>query len=482
MNKICCVHHYALLTCGIDSLKISLFYVLLAHLFAQRTVIGRSCEIGSDAKLYDSHLWQNVTIEDGATVIQSILCDGCTVKKGAFIGKGCIVGKDCVVGEGIVLPDYTRITLCTDNNDEEDGFGDFGDNSDNGFSSGDVSSSEDDSNDDGESDDQVSNENTSVAANAVDEPAIDVDTDHDILGKDGIGRLWVPPTLDDDEDSDYEELANVQNGDPAGELIKSQSIGYDASHLFLKRLGIQEEEDDMFSNDEHEESGDNGGEFGEDMSFGVGGGPGMISSSNIDDALMIAGRQRGVDVVKELKGLCLEHETSSPIENLAIELNSFKFSQNATYSDCVTGAAQAILERIGIKSDMTPPKLLTALKEELNHWVPLFHKFCHGVDEEKSIVMAMEKAAVGGGAIGELLSRAPSFRFILQTLHQEEVVSEEAILAWAVLRREEDPSSAIGTLFFQKPTQDFLEWLQEESESESGSGSEGESISESDKE
>ena len=83
----------------------------------------------------------------------------------------------------------------------------------------------------------------------------------------------------------------------------------------------------------------------------------------------------------------------------------------------------------------------------------------------------METAAVGGGTIGAVLGNAPAFRFILQTLHQEEVVSEESILAWATSRREGDHTSAVGKLFLQQPTQEFIEWLQDESESESESGS-----------
>ena len=39
-------------------------------------------------------MWQNVSVEDDAVVVQSILCDGCTIKKGAIVGRGCIVGKD----------------------------------------------------------------------------------------------------------------------------------------------------------------------------------------------------------------------------------------------------------------------------------------------------------------------------------------------------------------------------------------------------
>lgn len=452
------------------------------QLCTQSTVIGNYCTIDSNVRLQDSHLWQNITIEDGATVKQSILCDGCTIKKGAVVGKGCIVGKGCVIGEGIVLPDFTRVTLCTDDDDEDDGFGDFGSSDDDsGFSSSDEESTseEDDDDDDNESDDNDDEEEGAVAVGTASSASagtgLDVETDHDVVGKDGLGRVWKPRSLDDDDDSDYDDFAGSQGGgggDPAEELVKSQSIGYDETHLFLKRLGVQEEEDDMFSDDEHGGLGDDDSDFGDDMSFGVGGGSGMMSS-NLDDGLLITGRQRGVDVVKELKQLCLEHETSSPIENLAIELNSFKFSQNATYSDCATGASLAILERIRITSDMTAPKLVAALKKELSHWVPLFHKFCHGLEEENSIIMAVESAAVGGGVIGDVLGKAPAFRFILQTLHQEEVVGEEAILAWAGSRREGDPTSAVGKLFLQEPTQEFIEWLQDESESgsddESGS-------------
>jgi translation initiation factor eIF-2B subunit epsilon len=90
-----------------------------------------------------------------------------------------------------------------------------------------------------------------------------------------------------------------------------------------------------------------------------------------------------------------------------------------------------------------------------------------GLDEEKSIVLAAELAATGGGAIGDTLSKEPTFRFLLQTLHDEEVVSEEALLSWATDKRVGDANSPAGRLFFQKPTQDFLQWLEEESEEES---------------
>jgi translation initiation factor eIF-2B subunit epsilon len=107
---------------------------------------------------------------------------------------------------------------------------------------------------------------------------------------------------------------------------------------------------------------------------------------------------------------------------------------------------------------------VSTFKAELNHWGELLEKLCHSVEEEKSVITALEIAATSGGIIGEVLSREPSFRFILQTLHSEDIVSDEAIFAWAnMLRQEDDGQSPRGKLFLQGPTQEFLEWIEEES-------------------
>eukprot|EP00957_Ditylum_brightwellii_P055851 4232048-Ditylum_brightwellii.AAC.1 len=84
---------------------------------------------------------------------------------------------------------------------------------------------------------------------------------------------------------------------------------------------------------------------------------------------------------------------------------------------------------------MAATKLVSLLKGELQHWKPLFNKICRGLDEEKCVILAVERLACGGGVIGDVLSKAPSFRFVLQTLHDEEVLNEDAILSWAADRR-----------------------------------------------
>ena len=50
-------------------------------------------------------------VEAGARVSMSIICDGAVVKSNALIPRGCILSYGTVVGAGVVLPEYTRVSL-----------------------------------------------------------------------------------------------------------------------------------------------------------------------------------------------------------------------------------------------------------------------------------------------------------------------------------------------------------------------------------
>mmetsp|Transcript_36007 Transcript_36007/g.84062 ORF Transcript_36007/g.84062 Transcript_36007/m.84062 type:complete len:239 (-) Transcript_36007:118-834(-) len=185
----------------------------------------------------------------------------------------------------------------------------------------------------------------------------------------------------------------------------------------------------------------------------------------------VIGRPQGVDVVKELKSICLDHEEGSSTENLAIELNSFKFSQNASYADVVGGVVQAIFTRMQLEVGTSPGALVSRLRKQLDDWSPILQKFSQDLNDEVAIVKSVEGAALGDidEATMTVLSKQPAFRFVLQTLHDAELVQEEALLVWAGERRMErgtNDDSARMTLFEQQPTQDFLEWLEESSEEE----------------
>lgn len=382
------------------------------------TVIGNDCEINNGVTVKDSFLWDKVRIQEGATVIESILAADCLIKAGATINRGCIIGRGCVIGTGVELPEFTRITQMEEREENFDGDG--------------FDDSEDEEEDDCDDDD----------GEKVGDGKINVS----VVGLDGLGQVW-KPIAGEDSDDEEEDLV---------EVIKAQSIGFDPTAVYKERLAAQEEEEDAFSDDDDEDMNDFENYDGDGaVTFGA--------ATNTDEhGVLIAGRQRGVDVVKELKTICLEHEESSPVENLAIELNSFKFSQNASYSDCTMAALMAVLEKMNITPELSPGKLVASLKHHLEHWGPLLRKMSIGLEEEKSIILALELAATGGGPMGDTLMKEPCFRFLLQTLHDQEVVSEEAILSWAAERREENKESPAGKIFNQQPTRDFLEWLEED--------------------
>jgi translation initiation factor eIF-2B subunit epsilon len=132
----------------------------------------------------------------------------------------------------------------------------------------------------------------------------------------------------------------------------------------------------------------------------------------------------------------------------------------------LSGATLALLEKLNIGSSTSAVKLASSFKSKLVKWKWLFKKFCHTHEEEQSIILALEAAAVTPSVIGEVLSTEPSFRFILQTLHDEEVISDDAILRWAGKRRDDNPNTPKGILFLQQHTQDFLKWLEEDEDEE----------------
>lgn len=90
------------------------------------------------------------------------------------------------------------------------------------------------------------------------------------------------------------------------------------------------------------------------------------------------------------------------------------------------------------------------------------------MEEEKAIVLALERCACEETEMGEVLSSGMSFRFLLTVLEDEEVVSDEAIFAWAD-ERQNDGDTPRGRLFRSKAVQEFLEWLREESDEEDDS-------------
>jgi translation initiation factor eIF-2B subunit epsilon len=75
-----------------------------------RTIVGKENKIGSDCRITNSHVWNNVVIEENVTIDSAIICDGVIIHKGAVIPRGCILSYDVEIGENVHLPEFSRIT------------------------------------------------------------------------------------------------------------------------------------------------------------------------------------------------------------------------------------------------------------------------------------------------------------------------------------------------------------------------------------
>ena len=387
-------------------------------------VIGHDVKISDNVTLNNCHVWDNVQIESDVSITDSILSQGCKILQGAKISRGCVIGSGCVIGENVVVPEFTRITNAVDVDALEDEMG---------FGMDDFDDTDDDNSKDAEKPEDQE---------VVSDPAV--------VGEKGIGRSW-EPYVDDDDSDDDSAISNT---------IDTQMIGYDWTSLYQQRYKHQAE-----PNDDLSAAGDNEEAELEDLAFSAYTEGGITFDGSAPAAPVVYGRQEGVDVVKELKEICLEFEETSPIENLSIELNSYKFSQNATYQDCTMGAMLAILDHLKIGAEMSDVKLLTSFKAKLTIWAPLLQKMSMGVPEEQGMIYALEELAVVEDDTGKKLRSGNALRLILQTLHDEEVLSEEAILAWAEQRKSE--SSEKAKLLELPSIQAFLEWLEESEEEDS---------------
>jgi translation initiation factor eIF-2B subunit epsilon len=476
------------------------------HCCIRSSVIGHSCAISDHCHISHSHIWENTIIESNVTIHQSIIASHVIIKSGVTIPRGCIIGSGCIIGTNIKLSEFTRLT-CTKPDDENGG------NMDDNNEDWDGIDPTDDNDDDGDDDDDndaFRNEGTIQNKMSVDDEEIDdFVSDADVVGPDGKGRVWQPPITDNDDDDDDDNDAPMkENTTPITTMndsaIQSQCIGCSNATLHTIRLQQQhnyDDDNDSFSDEDEYGDHDMGNrpyddddddDFGDDdrVTFGE------PTSAPATTNTMIIGRQDGVDVVKELKLICLEYEGGS-MDNLGIELNSYKFSQNATYADCTMAAIMALIEKLHITSKMSDGKLISEFKVSLELWSSLLHKMCIGIDEEKAIVLGLERCAIGDDDNNDdtvndgeetwssnsneqvmKLSSGMSFRLLLQTLHDEEIVSEEAILWWAQERRHHEtavvPSGTTTTthrttrmekrrreLFRLPPVQDFIEWLED---------------------
>lgn len=72
--------------------------ISLAMMGARDVHFGRNCMLGGSVSLKDSVIWDNVTINDGATLYRTIIADGVVIEAGEHFENAAIVRADMVRG------------------------------------------------------------------------------------------------------------------------------------------------------------------------------------------------------------------------------------------------------------------------------------------------------------------------------------------------------------------------------------------------
>lgn len=85
------------------------FYRCNMELSQGENVIGTECLIDDSASVKRSVLFDRVTVEHGARVESSILCEGVRIGAGCIVPAGCVIGKHTVLEDGVILRAGARV-------------------------------------------------------------------------------------------------------------------------------------------------------------------------------------------------------------------------------------------------------------------------------------------------------------------------------------------------------------------------------------
>jgi mannose-1-phosphate guanylyltransferase len=72
-------------------------------------VLGKNCTVGANAVLRDCVLWDEVIVEEGATIEETIIASRSYIGANAKIGKGTVIGHDARIEPRTVVPEGSRI-------------------------------------------------------------------------------------------------------------------------------------------------------------------------------------------------------------------------------------------------------------------------------------------------------------------------------------------------------------------------------------
>jgi len=369
------------------------------------SMIGRRCKIGKNVRIESSYIWDDVTIEDGASVDRSVLGHSVVIGKGSSIPEGSLVSFGVHVGDGIQL-----------------------------------------------------SANPAPVLSLVTEGGAYVKTDHQLLGQAGKGAQY--------RELDFEE--EEEDSDERDPSILQRSLIYSLDGLNLSTSSIStfasHESDDSdadsqvisFRNNERTSSRS------------------RLSSFASDDSAA-AVLKSGAFHVDAVNGLldALRADDSDDFDSAKLEFMGLRLGANASDQAMRRSVAVAFVRRAaelltpehgGLEPTKAAERALTDKKGAVKFVKEV--GIGGGEVEQTEFALALQKALISvkglePGRAGTLLSA------LFQQLYNQDVVEEDAILAWWADKRASEGDSMAKVRERCRVLVEWLENADEESEEES---------------
>ncbi|GLE03123.1 hypothetical protein PINS_up012002 [Pythium insidiosum] len=416
----------------------------------RKSAIGRGCRIGKNVTIEGSFLWGDVVVEDNVSITNAIVCDGVVIRAGAVIEEGCVLSFGVVIGAGFRLPAFSKVT--TEEQIDDDGF-----------------SSDDD---DAEDEDETQRGGAKQRLSEGDAAASGAEWNPLHVGVGGVGRLW---TLDDDgieadsDEEDEDEEDNDDDEDTAAkkrdqrrlQQLKAQLIG--GADVVAQQAAKWDEWETTSTDSEADDEDDDAL-----LLPGDGADPllGEVESSTARFHRIV----RDTVISGDVAG-------NNP-DDLFMEIKGFKFSENRTFGEVIHAILSGLLDRIPTTTaENTTPSVMAlaaAVLGKFTKWSTVLQT-CLKEDGNAPEVIAALEAYVLDADHQDVWT--PVFRYLLQSVHDLEWVSEDDVLEWhasRVAEGEEDGGDEADearslrvALATSDAVQEFIDWLQDEEEEES---------------
>lgn len=349
-----------------------------------RSTLGSGVVVGTSTSISGSHLFDSVKIGSNCQIEQSIIGQGAQILDGVTLERGCLIGGGCVVGPNVKLVAGTRVGRRSLKDLEEDEW---------------------------ESEQTTEPEHTSSNA---------------ALGAKAVGHLWPNLISKQDggavqEESEADE-SEAEEEDEEEDLAtrRVRALGYEESR--------QHDDDDDDSDDESISSieGDSELEDSDDddtksiVSSTISG-VGNLNLTLDDTADTAAEQAQRKSQLHEFKNeavasLTRAFDEGHTTDNAAIELKTLRMASNVPLAEVRRIVIEFLLQRCNANK----PKEVEGL---LNRWGPLLANVAAD-DQIEALVMVQSYCATHANSHG------PLFVPLLKKFYNDDVVSDENIVAW----------------------------------------------------